>query len=128
MYQNAPTVQAIYLATLYLWRREKSSGKHSNGLKCGKPYSAVQLCDNWAHVVEGNCMNFATPLNPQKYRLEEIVSVLATSNYRSRFTRNQHHCCHAQRYAHLWGRNTHSFSSHQKEEWPCLRLCIGILD
>jgi len=65
---------------------EESSGKHSNGLMCGKPYFAVQLCDNWAHVVESNCMNFATPLNPQKYRLEEIVSVLATSNYRSTFS------------------------------------------
>ena len=74
---------------------EESSGKHSNGHKCGKPYSAMQLCDNWAHIVEGNCMNFVTPLNPQKYGLEEIVSVLATSNYRSRFTRNPHHCCHA---------------------------------
>lgn len=83
----------------------ESSGKHSNGLKCGKPYSAVQLCDNWAHVVESSCMNFATPLrvNPQKYGLEEIVRVLATSNYRSTFTRNPRHCCHAHRYANLWG-------------------------
>ena len=84
---------------------EESSGKHSNVLKCGKPYFALQLCDNWAHVVENNCMIFATPLrvNPQKNGLEEIVRVLPTSNYRSTFTRNPRHCCHAHRYANLWG-------------------------